>query len=232
MPPEGSLLIFNWEPVCVTCSWLDWTLSHILGAICPRCSHLANSMPDIWKHIELISIWNHEHAFWTIQCIYCSFYKSLVLPVDGDVVAATVQDFDNKCVSITELQCGPRILTVNGEYIVDSAQSVLWSLLYLFQERSHLDPNWNDKWEEQKKKIEYDIQQSCGGESLHLQKNLSKLVVRTEGLRRSSCTSALHSRYKPPSSCLHPSPFCCVKPRVLFELTLHYRIVIYTELRA
>lgn len=180
--------------------------------------------------------WAHKYMKpWTCildNTMHILQFYSLVLPVDGDIVAATVQDFDNKCVSITDLQCGPRILTINGEYIVDSAQSVLWSLLYLFQERSHLDPNWNDKWEEQKKKIEYDIQQSCGGESLHLQKNPSKLVVRTEGLRRSSCTSALRSRYKPPSSCLHPSAFCCVKPRVLFEWTLRYRLVIYTELRA
>lgn len=29
-------------------------------------------------------------------------FYSLVLPVDGDIVTATVQDFDNKCVSITD----------------------------------------------------------------------------------------------------------------------------------
>lgn len=52
-------------------------------------------------------------------------FTVLVLPVDGDVVFATVQDFDNKGVSIPDLQCWPRILTVDCEYVVGSTQSVL-----------------------------------------------------------------------------------------------------------
>lgn len=65
MPPQSTLLVYDCETVCVSCSRSDGTLSHITRTICPWISELSNSMPEWWNsiiNINVTSIMNFKYV--------------------------------------------------------------------------------------------------------------------------------------------------------------------------
>lgn len=51
--------------------------------------------------------------------------------MDGDVIAATVMDFDFKSVAVVDFERGPRKHSVNGDGVTGLAQPLHRRLLYL-----------------------------------------------------------------------------------------------------
>lgn len=76
----------------------------------------------------------YKRRNWLMSFISSSVYSSWsrMLPVDGGIVTTTVEDFNNKTVSVPNLQCRPRKLPVNRDYVVGTAQPIHCSFFYLF----------------------------------------------------------------------------------------------------
>lgn len=105
--------------------------------------------------------------------------------MDGGIVTTTIEDFNNKTVSVPNLQCRPRKLPVDRDYVVGTAQPIHCSFFYLFHH-----PKKKQEWENsyityiyihiinevvKSVKEEEDIPQICGDESLQLkQKQLQQ----------------------------------------------------------
>lgn len=80
----------------------------------------------------------------------------IIIPVNGDIVASFVCDFDDQSVTIIHFQCWSWVLPINRDGVVVFAQPLHWCCLNLFHAKlyvSHVDQEekGRKKWKRKKK---------------------------------------------------------------------------------